>query len=209
MALELIGAGFGRTGTLSLKHALEAIDLGPCHHMMEVFTNPGSEKVWHAAWQGREIDWDALLGRYRSQVDWPGCAFWKTLADRYPEAKVLLSVRDPERWYDSVMETIYQVTRQSLASDDAVIRERLAMANAVIFEGTFEGRFEDRAFAIDVYQRHIEEVQKTIPSERLLVYEVKQGWEPLCAFVGRPVPEIAFPHVNSREEFQTRFRREE
>ena len=204
MSLELIGAGFGRTGTLSLKSALEAIDLGPCHHMMEVFKNPGSEDDWHQASLSNDVAWEGLLGGYRSSVDWPSCSFWRELADFYPDAKVLLSVRDPERWYESVLETIYRVTVGMRRSEDASVRERVKMADALIFQGTFEGRFEDRSFAIGVFERHIEEVKKTIPAERLLVYEVKDGWEPLCGFVGRSVPDFDFPHVNSRDEFRSR-----
>ena len=207
MSLELIGAGFGRTGTLSLKTALEMIGLGPCHHMLEVHANPGSDETWYQASLGDEIDWETLLGRYRAIVDWPGCRFWRELSQRYPSAPVLLSVRNPESWYESVSETIYRTMQMARASKDPAVRERIKMADKVVFEDTFSGRFEDRAFAIGVFEAHVEEVRRTIPAERLLVYQVRDGWEPLCKFVGRPVPEQDFPHVNTRDEFRERLMR--
>lgn len=206
MTLELIGAGFGRTGTLSLKAALETIGLGPCHHMLEVFVNPGSEKSWYQASLGNEIDWEALLDGYRSIVDWPGCRFWRELSQRYPSAPVLLSVRNPESWYESASETIYQAIKTGKASEDPTVRERVKMADKVVFQDTFSGRFEDRAFAIRVFEAHIEEVRRTIPEERLLVYQMGDGWEPLCKFLGRRVPDQDFPHVNARNEFQERMK---
>lgn len=206
MALELIGAGFGRTGTLSLKHAIEALGL-PCHHMLEVFANPGSETQWYDASLGKEIDWEALLGSYRAIVDWPGCRFWRELTALHPDAPVLLSLRDPERWYESAYETIYQAILKARGSDDPEVLERMKMADKVVFGDTFQGRFEDRAFAIGVFEAHVEEVKRSIPGDRLLVYEMGDGWEPLCRVLGKPVPDIDFPHVNSRDEFRDRLKR--
>lgn len=202
MTIELVGAGFGRTGTLSLKHALEALGVGPCHHMMEVMLHPGSERGWYRASLGESTDWSELLSGYRSLVDWPGCRFWREISTAFPDAPVLLSIRDPERWYESAHETIYQAVRRACESEDPAVRERMKMPDKVVFQDTFAGRFEDRAFAIGVFEAHNEEVRRTIPAERLLVYQVSEGWEPLCRMLGRPIPEIAFPHVNSRDEFQ-------
>jgi len=202
MPLDLIGAGFGRTGTLSLKAALEKIGLGPCHHMMEVVRNPGSERGWYDASTGVPTDWEVLLAGYRSVVDWPGCHFWRELCAAYPRARVLLSVRDPERWYESASETIYQGVQLGRRSENPVARAIFEMADKVVFQDTFRNRFEDRAFAISVFEAHNEAVKREIPAERLLVYEVAAGWGPLCAFLGRPVPDEPFPHVNSRDEFK-------
>ena len=202
MTLELIGAGFGRTGTLSLKQALETLGLAPCHHMLEVMLHPGSDEGWYRAALGEPTDWKALVSGYRAQVDWPGCRFWRELSEAFPAAPVLLSLRDPERWYESAHETIYQAVRRALESDDPEVRARLRMPDKVVFQDTFGGRFEDRAFAIGVFEAHNEAVQRAIPAERLLVYQVAEGWEPLCRFLGRPVPEVAFPHANSRDEFR-------
>ena len=206
MTIGLIGAGFGRTGTLSLKAALERLGFAPCHHMMEVFTHPGSEKAWHEAalarQRGEAWDWAALVAGYRAIVDWPGCYFWREFAAAFPEAPVLLSVRDPEKWYESAHETIYRAICAARASEDPAVVERMKMADEIVFQATFQGRFEDRAFAIGVFEEHIAEVKRVIPARRLLVYEVGAGWEPLCSFLDRPVPQDAFPHVNARNEFQ-------
>jgi hypothetical protein len=210
MTVELIGAGFGRTGTLSLKAALESIGYDPCHHMMEVFENPGSENAWYdacvAKQNGRDYDWAKLVDGYRAFVDWPGCYFWQEFADTYPDAPVLLSVRDPEKWYQSAYETIYQVIQHAHSLDDPEIRQRMKAADSIVFQATFEDRFEDRAFAMGVFEAHNEAVQRAIPAERLLVYQVGDGWEPLCEFLGRPVPDHDFPHVNSRGEFHDRLK---
>jgi hypothetical protein len=202
VSLELIGAGFGRTGTLSLKGALESLGLGPCHHMLEVFSHPETADDWYAAAVGDRVDWPALLAGYRACVDWPSCAFWREISAAFPDAKVLLSVRDPERWYQSVYETIYAAISHAKQSPDPAAQDRLRMADRIVFQHTFDGRFSDRAHAIGVFERHIEDVQKSLPSERLLVYEVSSGWTPLCNFLGLDEPEEDFPHANSRDAFQ-------
>ena len=205
-ALQLIGAGFGRTGTLSLKSALETLGAGPCHHMVEVFQNPESEKDWlaaaHAKRRGGDYPWASLLAGYASFVDWPGCHFWREFANAFPETPVLLSARDPDKWYESAYETLYQVVLRARANEDPAVRERMQMADAVIFQGTFQDRFEDRAFVKGVFEAHLEEVQRAIPEDRLLVYQVGDGWEPLCRLLGRDVPDQPFPHANSRDEFR-------
>lgn len=202
MALHVIGAGFGRTGTLSLKLALERLGFAPCYHMVEVAGNPGHAARWHAAARGEPVDWDALLGGYAASVDWPACSFWRALAARHPGAKVVLTVRDADRWYDSVRDTIYRVMRAPLpeGTPEAFLAQQ-AMARELVLERTFGGRFEDRAHAKAVYARHNEAVRRGLPPERLLVYEVSEGWEPLCAFLERDAPDGPFPRVNSREEF--------
>lgn len=203
MAIELIGAGFGRTGTLSLKIALERLGLAPCYHMSEVFQHPEHVAVWGAALAAKPIDWDALFLGYRATVDWPGCHFWRELAQHLPDAKVLLTVRNAQSWYDSVHETIYQVLRGA-APPDPTFAAWHAMVTQLIDVQTFAGRFDDRDHAIGVFERHNEAVQRSIPRERLLVYEVAQGWEPLCEFLGRAVPDEPFPRVNSKDEFRAR-----
>ena len=192
MALQVIGAGFGRTGTLTLKTALEMLGFGPCHHMVEVLANPGQIPFWNRAALGEEIDWEEVYGTYRSTVDWPGCYFYAQLADRYPEAKVVLSLRDPERWYDSMSETIIP----SLIEDNAP-----PFIERIFLRDTFTSDFS-KSNVIAAYERHNAEVWRRIAPERLLVFEVAQGWEPLCAHLGVPVPDGPFPRVNDREEFQ-------
>ena len=200
MTMNLIGAGFGRTGTLSLKQAIEKIGAGPCYHMQEVAKNQHAAQ-WRAAAKGEAQPWDEVFDGFEATVDWPACTFWRELAAHYPGAKVLLSVRDPERWYDSVANTIYKAMKASEGLTEGPIGIHMAMARRLVLENTFDGRFEDRAHAIDVFQRHNEAVEKEIPAERLLVCEVGSGWEPLCSFLDKPIPDEDFPHVNSTEEF--------
>lgn len=211
MALQVIGAGLGRTGTLSLKTALEQLGFSQCYHMTEIFAHPEHVPVWAAAGRGEPVDWEALFQGYRATVDWPGCNFYREFLERNPEARVILTVRDPERWYDSAKQTIYEV-RTAFPSWARLVMPRMgrffAMVNALIWDGFFGGRFEDRAYAIELFQRHNEEVRRNVPADRLLVYEVKEGWRPLCEFLGVPIPEgQPFPHVNDTEEFRRRTRK--
>lgn len=135
----------------------------------------------------------------RSTVDWPGTYFWRRLVDRHPRAKVLLTVRDPEKWYDSAYRTIFQAATAPRPAGD--MAPAVEMAHAVVWDGTFDGRFADRDFAIGVFERHNEEVRRTVPADRLLEFEVSQGWEPLCDFLGRPVPDGPFPRLNDAQAF--------
>lgn len=206
MPIQVIGAGLGRTGTLSLKAALEELGFGKCYHMVEVFGRMEDARVWDAAARGEPVDWDALFDGYRSTVDWPSCAFYRELMEKYPDAKVVLTVRDPEKWYESARNTIYAV-RTAFPKWMAALRPGMSdfgkMVDRVVWDGTFQGRFEDRAFAIDVFNRHIEQVRQTVPADRLLVFEVREGWGPLCTFLGVPVPEgKPFPHLNDTADFQ-------
>lgn len=206
MPLSVIGAGFGRTGTLSLKSALEMLGTGRCYHMVEVFANPSHVPVWRDATEGRFVDWNDLFAGYGATVDWPACAFWRELTAHWPEAKVILTERDPERWYESVRETIYlALTREIPPEAPEHARAHQAMVRRLILERTFDDRFEDREHAIAAYRRHNEAVKRSVPPERLLVFDVAEGWEPLCRFLGRPLPEAPFPRVNSADEFRQRF----
>lgn len=201
MALQVIGAGLGRTGTLSLKTALERLGFGPCHHMVEVFGNPDQIPFWNSAARGEAIDWDDLYGSYRATVDWPGCHFYAQLAERYPEAKVILSLRDPERWYESMIETILPAMA-SMGLNDLTDDHPMLFGGLIIARDTFAGDFS-KANVIDAFERHNAKVQRCIPKERLLVFEATQGWEPLCAYLSVPIPDEPFPRVNDRQEFQT------
>jgi len=200
MTLRLIGAGLGRTGTLSAKQALERLGFGPCYHMVEVFKNPAHIPVWERAAEGHAVDWDALFEGYAATVDWPAAKFWRTLAEKYPDAKVLLTVRDADRWYASAANTIFRMDERVITTD--VGRLQIEMARKLV-GATFPNGFQDRAHCIDVYRRHNEEVERTLGS-RVLTYDVAEGWGPLCAFLGVPVPDEPFPRTNSTEEFQAR-----
>lgn len=216
--MQVIGAGFGRTGTLSLKVALETLGFGPCYHMLELFEHPEHVLLWQAAAKGEPVDWDTVFAKYQATVDWPGCAFYEQLVQRYPEAKVVLTIRDSERWYESTKNSIYVMhkvsARNRLSSAIFSLMRRfnsagrvVPMINALIWNGTFGGNFADKNQAITIFERHIQAVKGRIPAENLLVYDVKQGWEPLCQFLHVPVPEgIPFPHLNDRSAFRQRIR---
>lgn len=204
MALQVIGAGFGRTGTLSLKFALEKLGFDKCYHMMEVFQNAGHAERWLEATHGEPVDWKELFGGYRASVDWPACNFWELQLKEFPEAKVILSERDPKRWYESIMNTIYPGSLKAREEDDPERRVWVDMAFQLIWDGTFHGRVEDREHAIDVYLAHNDYVKRQVPADRLLVFEASQGWEPLCAFLECPVPDEPYPRVNTTEDFRAR-----
>lgn len=200
MPLKVIGAGLGRTGTLSLKLALEQLGLGPCYHMMEVFKIPAAPQQWLDAAEGRPVDWEVVFDGYQSSVDWPGAEFYAEHARLYPEAKVILSIRDADKWFDSTQATIF-----ANPTFEGMPPVWAAMTRAVI-GAKFDGRLSERQHCIDVYNRHNDEVRRAIPAERLLEFEAKQGWGPLCAFLDLPVPATPYPSVNSTEEFQVHVR---
>jgi hypothetical protein len=194
MALTLIGAGLGRTGTLSLKLALEQLRIGPCYHMAELLMDPSRGPAWVRASNGHP-DWNSIFEGFAATVDYPGCTFWRELIQFYPTAKVLLSVRNPQDWFESTQQTIFSKEQNKPLEKSAL---------AEFFEKTvfksFGDRIHDRDFMVAAFQRHNEEVKSLVPQDRLLVYEVAQGWPPLCKFLGVPVPDAPFPRVNSREE---------
>ncbi len=210
--MKVIGAGFGRTGTASLKVALEELGFGPCYHMSEVYANPDHIELWEAAMRGEYMDWDRLFHDYQATVDWPGAAFYEELLERYPAAKVILTVRAPQRWYESTRSTIYNI--QNVASSPIFslaamfvprlrdLRRAALMAADLVWNQTFEGRFEDREHAIEVFERWNATVEKRVSAERLLVYEVKEGWGPLCEFLGVEAPDESFPRLNAAAEMR-------
>jgi len=179
--------------------------------MTTVMENPELVKLWYDAAIGKPMDWKRLFQGYEATVDWPGCTFYKQLMDVFPDAKVLLSVRDPEKWYESAYNTIYGGLRtfpfNVIRHVFPPMRKMSRMVDGIIWEGTFKGRFEDKAFAIEVFNRHIEDVKKHVPADRLLVYEVKEGWEPLCRFLGVEVPkDKPFPRLNDSADFHKMMR---
>jgi len=207
MALKVVGAGFGRTGTLSLKTALEKLGFGPCYHMMEVFPRPEHVRMWHRLAFENQIDWDSLFAGFSAAVDWPAARWWREIAAHYPEAKVLLSVRDPEGWYKSMIDTIYQPMK-SPAPDDApdLLRLQNEMVRKAILGETFDNRFEDKAYALEVFKRHTQEVRDAIAAARLLVFDVREGWAPVCRFLDVAIPDEPFPRLNDTASTQTMIR---
>jgi hypothetical protein len=193
MALKVVGAGLGRTGTLSLKIALEKLLGAPCYHMLEVFKNQAHVPIWTAASKGDAVDWDALLEGYAAAVDWPASAFWHQLSEHYPNALILLSVRDPEKWWESVSSTIFP----SSCNAEGPWRDMIDS----LFGNTFTTSFDDREACIAAFERHYADVRATAPRDRLLEWRPGDGWEPICAALKLPVPGEPFPHVNTREEW--------
>jgi len=203
MALSVIGAGVGRTGTLSLKLALERLGFAPCYHMREVFEHhlASHVPVWARAADGERIDWDTLFEGYRSAVDFPASAFYGEISQHYPDARVILTVRDPDRWFQSFSDTILHPLTERLPDN---LADWGRMVHKAIVDRIFDGQVEDRAHVIACYKRHNEQVRQTIPAERLLVYEVATGWDPLCQFLGVPLPDEPFPKANTTDEFRER-----
>jgi hypothetical protein len=202
MALQVIGAGLGRNGTLTLKTALEEIGFGPCHHMVEVFAHPDQGQFWLKAAQGEKVDWEEVFANYKASVDWPSCHFYKELSERYPDAKVILSERDPKQWYASITNTILKSMTQMIEKDPERAKW-FEFARLIVIEQTFHNDLsEDNMIA--AYLRHNAKVKATIAPERLLVFNPAEGWDPLCRFLGTAVPETPFPLVNTTAEFQTR-----
>ncbi len=197
MPLQIIGSGLGRTGTMSMKLALEQLGCGPCHHMIEVFSHPETVPLWVEAAEGRP-DWDAIFQNYNAMVDYPGARYWRQLAEHYPAAKVLHTVRDPDSWFESTQATIFAPTAMS-ASPPPPLK---AFFEAIT--GDFAGRLADRAFMTDYFRRHTAEVEQAIAKDRLLIFESGEGWERLCAFLGVAVPDAPFPKANSRADFARR-----
>jgi hypothetical protein len=200
MALTVIGAGYPRTGTMSLKLALEQLGFGPCHHMAEFFTRPGLVELWSEGLQASPIDWDRLLEGYRSCTDAPCCFFYRELAERWPEAKVILSLRSPESWWASANATVMSdfgpppPIRPVVEAMVKVQRERGVAAP--------DPTNPDKDAALAGFTRHNDEVRRAISPDRLLVFEARDGWEPLCRFLGVDVPDRPYPHVNKSEDFQ-------
>ena len=202
MTLQVIGTGVGRTGTYSLKLALNQLGLGPCHHMEEVILNmPVQTPLWSAAIDGLP-DWEAIYEGYQSAVDWPTGGFFRELYAVFPDAKYILTHRDPKRWVESFSETIYTLMARRDGAP-AEMRDWLEMSTRVIARTGFPQGLDKDQLA-EAFITHVEAVKATIPAERLLVYQVSEGWGPLCAFLGVPAPDAPFPRTNDRAEFWDR-----
>ena len=211
--LKVIGAGLFRTGTLSLKQALEDLGFRPCYHFIEMLKNPEHIPIWEAAARGETVDWDKLLKGFQATTDAPACHYYREFMELYPEAKVILTVRAPENWYKSSYNTIYShnrplLHRKILFSVLGLFKPELKTAlraweitEQMEWQTFFQSRFADQEFAIKIFNQHIEEVKRTVPPDRLLVYNLKEGWEPLCNFLNVPIPDHPLPHLNDTSSF--------
>ena len=212
--MKLIGAGMPRTGTLTQKMALEMLGLGPTYHMVNVIADLEQAALWQRALTGENV-WSQIFDGYQSTVDWPGGYFYRELIDAYPDAKVLLSTREPEAWERSMRETVWAVRNgesliRLLSSAQAHVNPRwkgfLDMIDGLLWQdqGTFASGHAEPKQLIDAMNAHNDEVKRTVPADRLLVWSVKEGWGPLCDFLELPIPEEPFPHINDRTEFLNR-----
>lgn len=201
MALRVVGAGLARTGTSSLRQALQMLLGGACYHMSEVAPRPGHVTAWHQASLGKLPDWDELFAGFDATVDWPASGFWRELSAAYPDALVLLSRREsPEIWWQSATRTVLRFAEQ-----DAPPGQEAFWAMCLDFLRTrFTDRWQDAKTAMATYVRHNEAVRAEIPPGRLLEWLPGDGWPPLCAKLGVPIPDEPFPHLNTSEEFRAR-----
>jgi hypothetical protein len=213
MALKVVGVGFGRTGTMSLQAALNQLGL-PCYHMTEVLENKANKShldFWLKVARsepGTRHDWEQVMSGYAAAVDNPACVVWRELLQAYPDAKVILTLhpKGAETWYESVMQTIYFTRTMWQFKVLEVVtpfgRKFGEMVDEMIWRRGHGGTAEDREKAVAHYHRHIDTIRKEVPPDRLLVYTVTEGWDPLCRFLGLPVPSTPFPNVNDRLQFE-------
>jgi len=215
MPIKIIGAGFPRTGTNTLKQALEQLGYSKTYHFKEMIAKPTDLQYWLTLEETGSTNWDELYQGYEASVDLPAYPWYLEHMEKYPDAKVILTVRPFDKWYDSLYNTIYKAGPQTLPEKLAMISKLLfnpgvrkmvkcvKFAKRRIFEVELQGKFEDKAFAEKVFNDHIAKVKATVPAEKLLVYDVRDGWAPLCKFLGVPEPKEALPHLNKKENFKT------
>lgn len=203
MTLQVVGVGVGRTGTRSLKVALERLLRAPCYHMDEVLVNPQHVPLWEQALSGQPVDWEEIYSGYAATVDWPGAAFWPELTSRYPDALVILSQRDATKWWNSARETFVELMLYEQPSDP-LARKRSEMAYRLI-TSKFCSELADAEMMLAAYKKHIREVRDAIDSTRLIVWEPGDGWTPIADALDLPEPIEEFPHLNTKDYFRDRF----
>lgn len=199
--LEIIGAGFGRTGTHSVAIALDRLGFGPCYTIDEMGKNPSHHEIWQNALEGRPVDWFALLENYQSTMEWPAVSFLPELVDRFPEAKVILTIRNPEAWYESAASTIFPALESTAQHPNLEIRRKSSLKRKLILERHFSGNYWNKSKTIGAFQTHIRAVKVLVPKDRLLCFNVKEGWPPLCSFLGVDEPSEPFPKGNTQADF--------
>ncbi|MEP6647337.1 MAG: sulfotransferase family protein [Saprospiraceae bacterium] len=212
MSIQVFGTGQGRTGTTSLKQALEHLGYGKCYHMFELLNNPEQVIYFEKAERGEEVDWDNLFKGYHSACDFPVIRYYQDILKRYPDARVIHTIRDQESWFKSASNTIFWVTQPSpmrifkmmiRLPFSPTLRKRLRVLkfNGMMIRKVFGEDLKNKEKIIDVFNKYNDEILRNIPKEKMLIYDVKDGWEPLCRFLGVPVPKIPFPKSNTTDEF--------
>ncbi|MCB9591127.1 MAG: sulfotransferase family protein [Sandaracinaceae bacterium] len=196
MTLRIIGAGLGRTGTHSLKLALEQLLGAPCHHMVEVIQNPSQVPGWTAAARGEAVEWSEILSGYAAAVDWPAAAFWPEIAEAFPDSIILMSTRDPESWWESASQTIFRGDGPPIPGAGEMIQ--------LILAGRFTPNRQDKDAVLEAFHRHYEHVRRTAPADRLVEWTARDGWGPICEALGVAIPDAPFPRSNTREDWRAR-----
>jgi hypothetical protein len=214
MALKVIGAGWGRTGTESLKIALEQLGFDRCYHGFALFNDGAKLQYWRELHEKGSTDFDQLFKGYQAAVDFPAAYYYRQLMKQYPDAKVILTTRDAAKWYESAAHTIFkkpEPVKFAMLKWLGRISKKLNYTPQIyyhiqtfLFIEAFNGKIEDKAAMMAMFNQWTEEVKNTVPADKLLVYEVTQGWEPLCKFLNLPVPATPFPQTNKKESFQKR-----
>lgn len=214
MSIKIIGAGLPRTGTNTLKVCLEKLGYTKTYHMKELLVHPENLHYWQTLNSTNSTNWDELYNGYQATVDFPAYPWYKEHMKKYPDAKVILSVRPFEKWHTSVYNTVWQAGPQTFPQKLKMIFKLLfnprlrsvincvKLAKTKIFADHFQGKFEDKAAAEKIFDKHIEDVRAYVPADKLLVYDVSEGWGPLCKFLGVSEPTEAFPHLNKKENFK-------
>lgn len=215
MGLKIIGAGLPRTGTNTLKKSLEILGISKAYHMKELLNNPDKLPLWKQLDDTGTTDWDTLYDGFQASVDFPCYPWYKEHMERYPDAKVIMTVRPFEPWYNSVYNTIWQAGPQTIPAKLGMMakmafnpRVRKTIMCIKWFKGVFwhkilNDKFLDKVYVEEYVNRHLEEVKAHVPADKLLVYDVRDGWGPLCEFLGKPMPEQDLPHLNKKENFKT------
>lgn len=214
MSIKVIGAGLPRTGTNTLKEALEKLGFSKTYHMKELLAHPENLHYWHTLRDSGTTNWDALYNGYQATVDFPAYPWYKEHLQQYPDAKVILTTRPFDKWYSSISDTIWKAGPQTLPQKLGMMLKLLfnprlrkviqcvKFAKRMIFQHHFKGRFQDKVFAETMFNQHIAEVKAHVPANKLLIFDVSEGWEPLCRFLGVPVPNEPIPHLNKKENFR-------
>jgi len=217
MSLSVIGTGLSRTGTTTLRKVLEELGFSPCYNSTELFIRPRGIEFWEGLEQGEEVDFENFFSNYNGIIGFPGYIFHQQLKAEYPDARVILSYREPEEWYEDISKTVFESVSshvnkayaEEVRSFDPYLADCIERIHAlqlrILEENYFEGRFADKDYAVQRYVEWNEGIKDIYSEDELLVYQVTEGWEPVCKFLGVPVPEgKEFPHLNHPKTFHNR-----
>ncbi len=213
--MKMIGVGFGRTGTMSLKAALEELGAGPCFHMIDLITGENKARdldQWVKVANDEPVDWTEVFDGWEATVDWPAATKWREIAAAFPDVPVLLNVRDFDGFYKSCANTIMAVKEAAAAGEleqdasrEPPAPELWGVIDKLIWEGDFQGRFKDKEWAREMYWDRVETIKREIPADRLVYWELGDGWEPLADALGVEAPDKPFPHLHDTNEFRAEF----